>query len=79
METKEKTTKKKTVNKPITKFSVCDHTSIERGDTIYLEQKDDAIPYLVIDCSKSSPYIVIENLHDNFCYIYHSTNLYKIK
>lgn len=76
MEAKEKTTKKKTTKKA-TNLVVVDPKDVRRGDTIYIENKEDAVPYFVIDMG--NPYMLIENLNTGFGSIYHYHTLYKIK
>lgn len=58
-----------------TNFKVVDAKDVQRGDTIYIENKEDATPYLVIDIG--SPFILIEDLHTHWAGLYHFTNLYK--
>lgn len=75
------TTSKKTTNKATTKKNinlvVVDPKDVKRGDTIYIENKEDAVPYFVIDMG--NPYMLIENLNTGFGNIYHYRTLYKSK
>lgn len=48
-----------------------------RGQIVYIEDKSDAVPYLVIDIG--SPYILIEDTISGFATLYHFTNLYQKK
>lgn len=48
---------------------------IQRNDVIYLSQKDDAVPYSVLDTGK--PFVLIENLRTHFCNLYRPINIYK--
>lgn len=75
METKK--TIKKTTKKIATK-KVVDIKELQRGDTIYIENKEDATPYLLIDKGTGNEcFILIEDLNTHFGYLYHFTTLYK--
>lgn len=76
MEIREKTTKKKTTKKA-TNLVVVDPKDVRRGDTIFIENKEGAVPYFVIDMG--NPYMLIENLNTGFGNIYHYHTLYKLK
>lgn len=56
------------------KLRAIESKDVHRGDTIYIENKPDAVPYLVIDIG--SPFILIENLNTNWAGLYHFTTLY---
>lgn len=68
-------TNKKTQKTNKLVFKVVEPKDVQRGDTIYIEKKEDATPYLVIDIG--SPFILIENLHTHWAGLYHFTTLYK--
>lgn len=63
------------MTKSILKLSAVDPADVKRGDTIYIENLPDAVPYLVIDIG--SPFILIENLNTHWANLYHFTTLYK--
>lgn len=57
------------------KFVKVEPSTDLRGQIVYIEQKEDAVPYLVIDIG--SPYVLFENTLTNFATLYHFTNLYQ--
>lgn len=48
---------------------------LKANDVVYLSNKDDATPYLVLDVGK--PFILIENMRSHFANLYRPTVIYK--
>lgn len=51
--------------------------SVNKGDVVYISNKPNAVPYIVLDAC--APYVYIENTQSHFVAMYHVVNtLYKI-
>lgn len=51
--------------------------AVKKGDVVYISNKPNAVPYIVLDAC--APYVYIENTHSHFVAMYHVVNtLYKI-